>query len=535
MMVMMNLKKILPFTILFVCVSANAFAQENPTGTTNLVEKRADLVAVNHPNLSGVETEVREQIVAMQKTLLDYASIPEKRSESLSETYGAMGQVYHAYSFFNPALECYTNASRLSPKDFRWSYLLAKILETSNKSEGAVEQYQKALALNPDYLPTHINLANLYLAMNLREAAKESFENGLKLRSDDPAALYGLAQIKYAEQNYDQAAALFERVLQIAPDANRVHYSLALVFRALKDMEKAKHHLSLQGTVGIRVLDPLFDDLNELKKGVRLRLLRGKLAIEAGRYAEAEAELLKALAVDPENVTALVNYGVILTRVNRAAEASVYFEKAVGLYPTNLNVLFNLAVLRSSQNQHFEAIKYLKTFVKIDPGDNSARFLLAKELRDADLLIESQNEFLIVYKSNPDSEEILLEAIKLLTRKGDYLLAKELLEKSNAKFPERKPTAATLAYLLLTAPKTELRNGKKALELSQKIYRESNSIEYGLIYAMAFAELGQCAKAAEITKELLKSAASDNNQTVIGKLNAELVRFESEIPCSAKK
>ena len=384
----------------FLILIPNVFAQ-SVSAEKKILPPVDGLIAVNHPDLKDVEKDVREQITAFRETLEKAAKTSPTTTGKLSDSYGAMGQIYHAYSFFAAAEECYTNASRLMPEDFRWLYLLGKISEAQAKTRQSIDFYKQAQKLRPDYLPVYINLGNAYLELDLPDLARASFENALKIGKDDPAALYGLGRVNYAQGNYEKASSLFEKVLSIAPEANRVHYSLALAYRGLKNIEKAKFHLSKQGAVGIRSSDPLFDALNDLKKGVRLRLVRGKTALEAGLLSEAEIEFRKALTAEPENVTALVNYGVTLFQLKKYSESAKHLEKAVALDPDNVNGRYNLAILFSLQKKHFPAIEHLRAILKINSKDNSARFLLAKELRSAALLPEALSEMLVVFNANP--------------------------------------------------------------------------------------------------------------------------------------
>ena len=83
----------------------------------------------------------------------------------------------------------------------------------------------------------------------------------------------------------------------------------------LGDAEKAKAHLAQQGSVGVRVADPLVDGLQDLITGERVYLARGKVAFEAQRYADAVTEFRKAVAAKPDSVTARINLGAALTQV----------------------------------------------------------------------------------------------------------------------------------------------------------------------------------------------------------------------------
>lgn len=489
------------------------------------------LMPVRHPDLKGVEAEVCEQIVFVRESLQEIAKKTLPDTSALSEAYAAMGQIYHAYAFLEAAEANYLNASRLAPKDFRWMYLLGKIHTEQNKIFEAIELYKKAEALRPDYLPVHTSLGEAYLKLDLLPEAKKAFENALELAPNDAAALYGAGQVLYAEKEFRQAAALFEKVLALVPEANRVHYSMALALRGLNEIEKAKAHLAKQGVVGVRSADPLVDRLQEFKKGVRLRLVRGKAAIEAGRFAEAEIELQKALEAEPDNVTALVNYSVALVNLKKFPEALQSLEKAVALDSRNTNARYNLAIIYSASGRHFQAIPHLKAILEMNPKDEPARFRLAVELSRADLLQESLSEFFKLYESSPKNEDVVIELAKTLSKTDDHRRALEILEKSFAEFPDRVRTAALLAYLLAASPQAELRDGKKALELARKVYDSTKLVEHGAVVAMAFAELGQCSEAANFVRTLLAEAEKLKALDLTTKLENELKRYENEKPC----
>lgn len=487
------------------------------------------LEAVHHPDLTGLEKEVGEQINGLQDALrAEAAKASPAAAERLGRAYAALGRVYHAYSFYETAEECYRNASLLLPKDFRWPYLLGRAAAARNKISEAIGHYQRARQLNPRYLPVHTALGDAYLELNLSAIARESFENALKIKKDEPAALYGLGQILYAQRNYAAAARLFEKVLERVPEAGRVHYSLALAYRGLKDIEKAKFHLARQGPVGVRAADPLVEELDDLKRGARLRLLAGKLAVEAGRYREAAAEFEKALRAEPDNVAALVNYGVALVRLKRYPEAAESFARALRAEPENQNALYNLAVLLSMEKKHLPAIERLRRLLEIRPEDRAARLLLAGELRRAGLNGEALGEYRRLFAAEPDDEEILLELVGLHTAVGDHRRALELLEQSHRRFPTRGRTMAAYAYLLAASPQTDLRDGPKALDLARRIYAATGRAEHGAILALALAELGRCREAAQLTRELIEK---NSDPGLSAKLIAELKRYQNEKNC----
>jgi len=250
-----------------------------------------------------LEKDVREQIKSQQYLLSAATKNPASTDAELSVAYGLMGQIYHAYSLSGPARECYVNASRLAPKDFRWIYLLAKLDQQAGDVEGAIHGFKIVNSLRPDFIAALVNLGNIYLELNRLDDALSSFSNASAVDKNSAAAYYGLGQVALAKRDYAAAVNRFQRALDLAPGANRIHYSLAMAYRGLGDAEKTKAHLAQQGTVGVRVADPLIDGLQELVQGVRIHLVRGRMALDAKRFPDAVAEFRQAVAASPDSVT----------------------------------------------------------------------------------------------------------------------------------------------------------------------------------------------------------------------------------------
>jgi Flp pilus assembly protein TadD len=153
-----------------------------------------------------------------------------------------------------------------------------------------------------------------------------------------------------------------------------------MAYRGLGDLEKVKAHLAQQGSVGVRVADPLLDALQNLIEGERLPLARGKVAFEAKRYAEAAEEFRKAVAAKPDSVIARINLGVALSQLGDVQGAAEQFEEAIRIEPGRLNAHYNLAILLAGQNKHEQAISHLQSALTIDPNDTSVGLLLRSEL-----------------------------------------------------------------------------------------------------------------------------------------------------------
>lgn len=358
------------------CVSVVIFQLTTEAQRTQSLHR----VDLTFPDLSQLESEVRDQIKSQQDALIAAVKGPKSTDTTLSAAYGALGEIYHAYSLNAPARECYLNASKLAPNDFRWIYFLGRLDQLEGRVDDAIQRYRTVASLQPNFVAVLVNLGNIYLELDRLEEAKSSFASALQKQSINPAAHYGLGQVALSNRSYAEAVEHFEKALALTPEASRIHYALAMAYRGLRNSEKTKFHLAQQGPVGVRVADPLMDRLQDLVKGVRVYLVRGKIALEARRFEEAAAEFRKAIEASPDSVPAHVNLGAALTQLNDLKGAAKQFEKAIVIDPNNLTAHYNLAVLLANEKKHEQAIVHLEKVALLNPNDVGARFFLAQQL-----------------------------------------------------------------------------------------------------------------------------------------------------------
>ena len=514
--------------ILCLCLWPNVYSQ---TDNSVLQPPRKGLTPLSWPDLTKLEESVREQVAAEQNALAAVVKNPASSDVVLSEAYGKLGQLYHAYSLTVPARDCYLNANVLAPKDFRWIYLSGKLDQQDGSFEGAIRRYRSARTLKPDYVPTLVNLGNIFLELNRLDEASESFKAALALNANNASTHYGLGQVAMSRRNYSEAVDHFEKTLALAPAANRVHYSLAMAYRGLGDTEKARAHLAQQGNVSLRVHDPLVDGLRDSVTGERIFVSRGKLAFEARRYEDAAAEFRKALEAKPDSFTARVNLGAVLTQLGDRKGAMEQFEEAIRVDPSKTSAHYNLAVLLAGDNKHEQAIGHLRSVLSIDAGDNGARFLLAQELAKTGQTEAAIAEYSRTVEADPANESALLEFVKLVYPKGEFKRALDALKKGHALFPQKGRTVIVLAYVLATSPDLQLRDGAQSLDLAQKVYNATRAAQHGALVALALAELGRCSEAVEWQRGSIAAAEQSGNTDLKTKLQATLKNYEQTSAC----
>jgi protein O-GlcNAc transferase len=151
------------------------------------------------------------------------------------------------------------------------------------------------------------------------EAAAALFHEVLVADTHNAAALYSLTVIAMQAGDSAQALALAARGVQHNPQFAPLRYVLGAVLQALDRKEEA-----LQSFDAALALQP--DNVEALlNSGVLLRNMF--------RHADALERFNRIVAIDPNHVTALGNFGILLTEFKQSEQAIAAFERLLALAP----------------------------------------------------------------------------------------------------------------------------------------------------------------------------------------------------------
>ena len=101
----------------------------------------------------------------------------------------------------------------------------------------------------------------------------------------------------------------------------------------------------------------------------------GRLAVERGDPARALQLFDRALAIRPDHAEALVNRGVVLSRLDRLTEAAEVTERALESEPNRVRALVNAARYRFALGQTERALAHAERALRLDDGSADAWFL----------------------------------------------------------------------------------------------------------------------------------------------------------------
>jgi len=134
-----------------------------------------------------------------------------------------------------------------------------------------------------------------------------------------------------------------------------------------------------------------------------LNNLRGLIAAQLGRSAQAEASFRKVIRLLPHGAMGYNNLAALLWRLGRSAEAATAFRQAIKEEPKNFTALVGLGTILSETREYGQAVPYLERAWSSRPGDFQAGYELARSLTELKRHSEAQ-KILKMLTSPQDAE-----------------------------------------------------------------------------------------------------------------------------------
>jgi tetratricopeptide (TPR) repeat protein len=490
---------------------------------------------IPHPDLNALERLIREQLQAERNKLEAKASSGEVPDSSRADAFGGLGRLYHAYDFTEAAETCYRNALALNPEDFRWSYLLGRLMESQGDLAQAVEHYRRTAAIKPDDLPTLLNLAQAQLNLNRPDLAEPLFKEAI---SRDPfpwsaAALVGLGKISLSRNDHEEAIEYFESAVSMQPDANSVHYPLAMAYRQVGDLAKAREHLQKRGTKVPEYPDPLMEELRKVRTGKQFFWSQGTVALSEGRFAEAADAFRRMVAADPEEPIAYMDLGTALLQQGDVSGALTEYRESLRLSQGNPRLHYNLGLAYTLRKTYAKALQHYQQAVELDPGFENAHFNAANLLMRLGNMAEAGQHYRRVNELNPSHGFARFMQAMTLVRLGRYQAAQTLLETSHQALPEDIDITHALARLLAASPQSTAAGGRRALQLLQDVFKSQNEVafEHFETLAMALAKSGQFQQALNVQNGVMEEVRRAGRGDLAALLEENLNRYRRGQAC----
>jgi tetratricopeptide (TPR) repeat protein len=303
----------------------------------------------------------------------------------------------------------FRNAVAAMPKDAEGYYQLGRAYEANRDYQTAVNILQKALDLNPKHPGADLELSKILAATSDPENLQVAENRLMALLQggySDPEALNSLAFTEMKLGKIENAVSNLEQSLALSPTLNSA-ILLVQAKIAQRDFKGAE--------------DVLQRACAEAPKSAEARAALGGFYILRGQPREAEAELQKALTLNPNLGSALLDLGKLQAGSGRKQDAEQTFKRLSSLPNPSMKAAHALFLLQEGRQE--EAVREFEQLAKNDPDDRVARTRLVAVYWASGRKQEAEKTIQAALKKNPKDMDALLQRGELSLMSGRYDLA----------------------------------------------------------------------------------------------------------------
>ena len=505
-------------------------------GSPRVAVDDADILPVELPDLSGMHEAVQSQLRDAHRALEAAAS---SGPGELGDAYGRLGMLLMAGEYYDAAEACLLNARRLAPERFRWAYYLGHVYERGGDLEEAAGAFERAHDQRPRDFPTLFWLINVNVELGRQDAVQPLLEQARALQPGSEAMRFQLGRAALAAGDHAAAVDHLEAVLRQNPAATVVHYPLGMAYRGLGDLEQARQHLDRSGErtdggysagVGVSMPDPL---LEELRNALRSPQRHRTLALQAdanGDLEEAVRQFRLAVELEPGDADLQLSLGMALDRAGRAREALVELEAALRLDPRSAQANYMLGTLFERAGRDADAIARYAAATELAPESVEAQLRLADAYGRTARADEALAHYRRVLEVSPDSVAGRFGEAMALVRLGRHREARDRFAAARERHPDQPVLAMALARLLAASPDPGVRNGPAAAALAETLVATVKTTAAAETMAMALAEVGQFAGAAEWQRLAIDVARDAGRSDLAQPMSANLASYMRGAP-----
>ena len=208
---------------------------------------------------------------------------------------------------------------------------LARVANREKDYQGALGYLAHARDLEPNNAAVHFFFGIVAGETNLGEEAYRSLEKAVSLDANNPYYNYALGATMMNREDVHDAYPYFQKYCALKPQDPRGRLALAAAYFYGHDLDLAQKEL--HSVAGYK----------ETATGAHYFL--GRVANQEGRYAEAVAELQKALEGNPRYADAYAELGIVYLKQKQDPEAEKCLAQALEISPDNIPANFNLMIL----------------------------------------------------------------------------------------------------------------------------------------------------------------------------------------------
>lgn len=312
------------------------------------------------PSLAGEDPPVAElqQLLSLfnQKKfdrLIKSASTLLKRFPKAVSAWTLLAEAQKRIGNLEKALEGRHQAALLQPGDLAVQIAWIDALLALGKNSAAEAALQTVLAIQPDYAPAHGRMGQLYQSQGETKKAIHSYARALQQEKFNPIFLEKFGSLLRGQGDQDAALVCFKSAVEASPNSAELLDAYGITLRNQECLAAAEN---------------AFRKALKLHPGYTpaLRHLCHLLEIH-GRFAEAEAGLLRCAEIENDSPESLYEIGRNLVQQKKEVEALDWLRRAIKAKPDYELAHISLSAALNSTDDPLAAMEELKESIKVLP------------------------------------------------------------------------------------------------------------------------------------------------------------------------
>jgi len=244
----------------------------------------------------------------------------------------ALADAYFAQEMFHDSHVQYEAALALDDQSYAAAFGLGKVRAELGDNSRALGAAKRALALKGDSIEAVALQGKIYLSMNKLDKAAGRFERAIEMDPDNEVAWENLSLAYVRADRYDKAMTAARGGVKALPDSVQARMNLALVMALQGDTRSAEAELRKA-----MAMDP---------ENPEPPLRIGELLITDSRNLQEAYDLAQESAgIDPQNGAAYAVAAIALHKMGETNRAVLELKRHVQIHHRNLRLWLLLATL----------------------------------------------------------------------------------------------------------------------------------------------------------------------------------------------
>jgi cellulose synthase operon protein C len=199
-------------------------------------DERKNGIATLRRGLIPALTRLKEYSGAVDQYIELINNFPE--DEGLTTEAALYAQRYQCEK---QLLDFYSKTIQQSPRDYRWSMVLARMQRNLEDFPAAIDSYGKAITIRPDRTDLHIARASLEERLQRFDDAAGDYDRLYQLTYKDPKWIEKIAEVRARQgRNAEAVAALKTALIDVAPGRAGTYFEAARRLESWGILEPAK-------------------------------------------------------------------------------------------------------------------------------------------------------------------------------------------------------------------------------------------------------------------------------------------------------